>query len=105
MVHRRESSPETPVREELSQLRADIDGLVDAVGRLAGDAGGRLVSGARRTAADVHARAGDAFDTALAQGRRTLKTVGKNIEAHPYLSLAVAAGLGLILGKLIGGRD
>lgn len=105
MAHRRESSEETPVREELSQLRADIDSLIGTVGRLADTAGDQFAAGARRTVSGVHERAGEAFDTALAEGRRTFKTAGKTIEAHPYLSLAIAAGIGLLLGKLIAGRD
>jgi ElaB/YqjD/DUF883 family membrane-anchored ribosome-binding protein len=103
MAQRREWSEE-PLREELAQLRADIDGLIGTVGRLADTAGGRFMAGARHTVSDVHERAGDAFDTALAEGRRTLKTAGKTVKDHPYLSLAVAAGIGLLLGKLIAGR-
>jgi ElaB/YqjD/DUF883 family membrane-anchored ribosome-binding protein len=105
MVQRRESVDDAPLREELAQLRADIDSLIGTVGRLADTAGEQIMSGARHTAASVHDRAGEAFDTAMAQGRRTLKSTEKTIQAHPYLSLAIAAGIGLLLGKLIAGRD
>lgn len=105
MAHRREPFEGAPLRAEMAQLRADIDGLIGTVGRLADTAGDQVLSGARRGAAGVHERAGEAFETALAEGRRTLKTAGKTIESHPYLSLAIAAGIGLLLGKLIGGRE
>ncbi len=105
MAHRRELSEEAPLREELSQLRADIDSLIGTVGRLADSAGGQFVARARDAVSGVHERAGDAFDTALTEGRRTLHSADKTIKAHPYLSLAVAAGVGLLLGKLIAGRD
>jgi ElaB/YqjD/DUF883 family membrane-anchored ribosome-binding protein len=93
------------MRAELAQLRADIDSLIGTVGRLAENAGDRVVAGARRAASDAQAHAGDALDTALAEGRRTLKRAGRTIESHPYLGLAIAAGIGLLLGKLIAGRD
>lgn len=105
MTHRRETSDDAALRDELSQLRADIDGLIGTVGRLADTSGARFMDGARRTVSGVHERAGEAFDTALAEGRRTLKTAGKTVQDHPYLSLAIAAGIGLLLGKLIAGRD
>jgi ElaB/YqjD/DUF883 family membrane-anchored ribosome-binding protein len=105
MVQRRESAEDAPLREELAELRADIDSLIGTVGRLADTAGEQIMSGARRTAASVHDRAGNVFDTAMAEGRRTLKSTGKTIQAHPYLSLAIATGIGLLLGKLIAGRD
>jgi ElaB/YqjD/DUF883 family membrane-anchored ribosome-binding protein len=105
MAHRRDSYEDAPMRAEMAQLRADIDGLIGTVGRLADTAGDQLLSGARRGAAGVPERAGEALETALAEGRRTLETAGKKIESHPYLSLAIAAGIGLLLGKLIGGRQ
>lgn len=105
MAQRRESFEDAPMRAEMAQLRAELDGLIGTVGRLADAAGEQFLSGARRGAAGVHERAGEAFETALAEGRRSLKTAGKTIEAHPYLSLAIAAGVGLLLGKLIAGRE
>ena len=103
MPHRRESV-EAPLREELSQLRADIDSLIGTVGRLADGAGDNILSTAKRTWSDAQARAGDAFDTAWTEGQRHLKSTGKTIQAHPYLSIAIAAGIGLLLGKLISSR-
>jgi len=103
MATRREA--EEPLREELAQLRADIDSLIGTVGRLADTASDQIKDGARRTFSSVHSRAGDAFDTAWSEGRRTLKSTEKTIKAHPYLSLAIAAGIGLLLGKLIAWRD
>ena len=105
MVQRRESADEAPLREELAQLRADIDSLIGTVGRLADSASDQIMSGARRTASSMHDRAGEAFDTALAEGRRTLRSTEKTIQSHPYLSLAIAAVIGLLLGKLISVRS
>ncbi len=105
MAHRHALSEEAPLREELSHLRADLDSLIGTVGRLADTAGDEFVARARHAVTGVHEQAGQAFDTSLAEGRRTLDTAGKTIKAHPYLSLAVAAGIGLLLGRLIASRD
>ena len=100
----RRESIEEPLREELTQLRADIDSLIGTVGRLADSAGEQALSGAKRTWSDARERAGDAFDTAWTEGRRQLKSTEKTIQAHPYISIAIAAGIGLLLGKLISSR-
>lgn len=102
---RREPLDEMPLREEVAQLRADIDQLIGTVGRFADTAGSHFMDTARRTMADAKSRAGEAFDTAMDQGRRTVKTAEQTIQAHPYLSIAIAAGIGLLLGRLISSRD
>src|SRR5262247_3097669 len=99
------AAEEAPLREELAQLRADIDSLIGTVGRLAETASDQVVSGARHAARSVHDRAGGTYEAALAEGRRTLKSTEKTIKAHPFLSLAIAAGIGLLVGKLIAWRD
>ena len=98
------SEADAPVREELAQLRADIDSLVGTVGRLADGAAGSVIDGAKRSAAYAGDRAEDAYDAALAQGSRMLKSTEKTIAAHPYLSIAIASGIGLLVGKLLSRR-
>lgn len=92
---------ELPMREELAQLRADIDDLVGTVGRLANGAAGSVIDGAKRTATYAGDRAEDAYDAVLAQGSRTLKSTEKTIKAHPYLSIAIASGIGLLVGRML----
>jgi ElaB/YqjD/DUF883 family membrane-anchored ribosome-binding protein len=97
----RKDAEETPVREELIQLRADIDHLVGTVGRLANGATGAVVNSAKRTSADAGDRAEQAYEAALAEGRRQLKAGEHAIKEHPYMSIAIAAGIGLLVGRLI----
>lgn len=92
---------ELPMREELTQLRADIDQLVGTVSRLANGAAGSAIDGAKRTATYAGDRAEDAYDAVLAQGGRALKSTEKTIRAHPYLSIAIASGIGLLVGRLL----
>ena len=105
MNRRTESSEEAPFQEELAQLRTDIDALIATVGRLAEAGGDEALQRAQRAASGARDRAGDAFDAALSESRRTLRSAGKTIEAHPYLGLALAAGVGLLIGTLIAKRD
>jgi ElaB/YqjD/DUF883 family membrane-anchored ribosome-binding protein len=104
MATRREASEESPLREELAQLRADLDSLIGTVGRLADGAASTLSHEARRAMSDAGTRAGDAYDYALEEGREALRTTEKTIQTHPFLSLALAAGLGWLLGRLMSSR-
>ncbi|MGH7006197.1 MAG: DUF883 family protein [Alphaproteobacteria bacterium] len=104
MSQRRISEDESALREEFSQLRADIESLIGTVGRLADGAAGSLADGAKSTASAARRRAEHAFDTVVAAGRHTLDTADKTVQAHPYLSLAVAAGLGWLLGRVMSSR-
>ena len=99
MTQRKEA--EAPVRDELAQLRADIDHLVATVGRLADGAAGSVVDRAKRSASYAGDRAEDVYDAVLAQGERTLKSTGKTITAHPYISIAIATAIGLLVGRLL----
>ena len=102
------SAAETPMREELAQLRADIDSLIGTVRRLANGAAGSVVQGAKRTAAEAGDRVEDAFDGAVDKGERALKSAEAAIKANPCLSLtiaiAAATGIGLLVGKLLSRR-
>ena len=49
-------------------------------------------------------RAEDAYDAVLAQGGRALKSTEHTIKAHPYLSIAIASGIGLLVGRLMSHR-
>jgi ElaB/YqjD/DUF883 family membrane-anchored ribosome-binding protein len=105
MTQRKEvAEAEAPMRDELVQLRADIDHLVATVGRLANGAAGSVMDGAKRSASYAGERAEDAYDAVLAQGGRTLKSTEKAIAAHPYLSIAIASGIGLLVGRLLSHR-
>jgi ElaB/YqjD/DUF883 family membrane-anchored ribosome-binding protein len=95
---------ELPMREELAQLRTDIDHLIGTVGRLANGVAGSAIDGAKRTATYAGTRAEEAYDAVLAQGGRALKSTDKTIKAHPYLSIAIASGIGLLVGRLLSQR-
>lgn len=95
---------ETPMREELAQLRADIDSLIGTVKRLANGAASSVVDGAKRSAAHAGDRVEDAFDGAMAKGGRALNSADAAIKTNPYLAIAVATGIGLLVGKLLSRR-
>jgi ElaB/YqjD/DUF883 family membrane-anchored ribosome-binding protein len=102
MTHKKEAADsESSVHDEVVQLRADIDSLVATVRRLANGAAGSLVDGAKRTISHTGEEASEAYDAALAKGRRAMKTAGKTIKANPFLSIGIAVGVGLLLGRLL----
>jgi ElaB/YqjD/DUF883 family membrane-anchored ribosome-binding protein len=105
MTQRKEvTEAEALMRDELAQLRADIDHLVATVGRMANGAAGSVIDGTKRSASYAGERAEDAYEAVLAQGGRTLKSTEKTIKAHPHLSIAIASGIGLLVGRLLSHR-
>ena len=87
--------------DELAQLRADINSLVGTVGRLAQGAAGTLSQEARRTLEEARRRSGQAFETAMNEGGRRLHATEQRIQSHPLLSIAIAAGIGVLIGRLL----
>jgi ElaB/YqjD/DUF883 family membrane-anchored ribosome-binding protein len=104
-AQKKDVNDESPLREELAQLRADIDSLVGTVGRLADGAASSLVNSAKRSVSNAGERVEDVYDAALAEGRRTLKSTERTIRTHPYLSVAIAAGVGVLIGRLLTSRQ
>ena len=71
---------------QIDQLRRDVSGLTETLGTLAQARAGSAMDGARDTAGDVAAE----IDAA--------------VRAQPALSLAMATGLGFVVGLLLGRR-
>jgi ElaB/YqjD/DUF883 family membrane-anchored ribosome-binding protein len=95
---------EASLREELARLRSDIDGLIGTVGRMADGAAGALSRDTEGLLSDAGTRAREAYDYALDEGRRTLDAGEETVRAHPFLSLAIAAGVGILIGRLLAPR-
>jgi ElaB/YqjD/DUF883 family membrane-anchored ribosome-binding protein len=85
---------------DLKVLARDAEELLKAT---AGEAGGKL--------ADVRTRLAEALETAKATCHRLeekavagAKATDRAIREHPYESLGVAFGVGLLIGVLVGRR-
>lgn len=74
------------VKADLSALRGDIAGLAAAIGK------------------DARARVSSAADTAKRYGQQGAEVAEHQITEHPFASVAVAFGAGLLLGRLLNGK-
>src|ERR1041385_4052446 len=86
------------VKDELAALQRDFAALVEGLKTTAVDGAGAAV----RASAD---RVGDGarllYDRLSAQGERSAKAVGRQIEAQPVLSLLLAFGVGFCASRLL----
>jgi ElaB/YqjD/DUF883 family membrane-anchored ribosome-binding protein len=77
--------PEDP-REEIAQLRAQVEQLMrDCVTPAVADAAGR---------------AEEAVLEAKAYARERVETLSRSVRARPLTALAIAAGVGYVLGRV-----
>jgi ElaB/YqjD/DUF883 family membrane-anchored ribosome-binding protein len=99
-------------KRDLRHLRHDLSSLADKVMRLSGHpddhAFGDVRDRLRRAGSDL----GDTFSNATSQardvGREAFRdvresmhdAVGSRLRDHPYMAIAIAAGLGLILSAI-----
>lgn len=92
------------LKADLDTLRKDISSLVSSFGDAAIDevkTGGRR---ARAAVGRVTDRAGEVWDDATNEasrrGREGIAAVEQQIEERPFISLLMAFGIGLVIGKL-----
>jgi ElaB/YqjD/DUF883 family membrane-anchored ribosome-binding protein len=96
-------------QSELSSLRDELGALVDHVGRLVAEKGEESMGDMSRhmrhfrRAVDTAASQGEAFGrAALADARGNLREIGDKLEdsvrERPIAMLALAVGLGIVLG-------
>lgn len=89
----------------LDALRKDISSLVDSLGTAAtGEVrtrGRRARAAVWRVSDRVGEVWGEATDAASRRGREGVVAVEQQIEERPFLSIMLAFGIGLAIGKLI----
>ena len=96
MTTKTENSVED-VKDDLTSLRKDVDKLLKALGHDAESFANEALDESRKRvkimAKNVQKRGIEGLDAAEAQ-----------IEANPFTSIATAFGVGLIVGRLLGGK-
>ena len=89
----------------LETLRNDIGSLVSSFGDAATDDVKTRGRRARAAVGRVTDRAGEVWDDATSEasrrGREGVAALEQRIEERPFISLLVAFGIGLVIGKLI----
>ena len=74
------------VKADLSALRSDIAGLVTAFGQ------------------DARERVGSAADAAKRYGKQGADAAEHQITEHPFASVGIAFGVGMLMGRLLNGK-
>lgn len=78
------------LKAELASLRSDMTDIGDTLAKLA-----------RSSASEGREKVKDAADYSRNQAKQAVGAFEKEVEERPMTSLAVALGLGFMLGKLI----
>lgn len=78
------------LKAELASLKSDMADIGDTLAKLA-----------RSTANEGRERVKEAASYSRDQAKQTLGAFEKEVEERPMMSLAVALGIGFVLGKLI----
>lgn len=98
--HDTTATAETPEQliEHISRLMAEAEAML--AGPVAESGNGRL-SEIKHRLEDAKVRLGDAYVRARKNVVAGAKYTDETIRAHPYQSLAIAVGVGVLLGVLI----
>lgn len=92
------------VREDLDQLRVDLRGVMEALGKLNSDAGAAVKDQAARAAGTIGRKAEDIFEDLKSEGERATKLLTNAVNEHPYSSLAIALAIGIVIGRTLDRR-
>lgn len=91
-------------KELLSELQALVVDAEKMVGESAGEASEGVMDALRSRYENVSERLTDFYSNARKKVVASAKYTDTTIRDNPYQSLAVAAGLGLVIGLLLGRR-
>lgn len=85
----RSSDSTRSVEEDLAALRADLKALTESISELAKDKGDA-----------VRAKLSETADRAVASGKQTAETMQETVRERPITSVAIAFGVGMLIGHL-----
>jgi ElaB/YqjD/DUF883 family membrane-anchored ribosome-binding protein len=87
--------------EEISELRRDFDRLKSDLRTVRSDLSdltGDAVRTAKAGAAEARHRIEDTVKAAGVKGKESVEAIEQQVAAHPYMSLAAALAVGMVLG-------
>jgi ElaB/YqjD/DUF883 family membrane-anchored ribosome-binding protein len=99
-MKKRNGTAESP-QQLVSHLRGLLSEAEELVGHSAGEFVGEKAEAMRERLHAAQERLHELYDTAQERVVAGAKTADKTIRAHPYESLAVAIGVGVLLGALL----
>ena len=89
------------LRGDLSTLRSDVKKLTEDLSRAAQTGATVASEEAQAEMRRLRADLDDLYHRAMSKGQASLESVEEHVERNPLTSLAVAFGVGLLLGKLL----
>ncbi len=87
--------------ERFEELQREVSALTETIGRLAGGDGGASGHGLGNRAERLARKGKKAMRLAMTKGKAAVSGVESTVSANPLASVAVAFGLGVLLGRLI----
>ncbi|MBI5443912.1 MAG: hypothetical protein HY900_22225 [Deltaproteobacteria bacterium] len=85
------------VRADITKLRADLGGVTEALREMTK----ARAEGAREGLSSLAGTVREEVRRGLERGRKSVETVEDRIEQQPVVSLLIAFGAGLLLGKVL----
>lgn len=105
------SNTSTSDKAEIDQLKSDLRTLREDFSKLGKDVLSATRHGAESASEAARAEArkrleqlGDAWDTTRLHGAAAKHDVERRIEEHPFASVMIALGVGVVIGKLLDRR-
>lgn len=83
------------VEDTVADLKEDVSALSEELEGTASDA-------MRRTLRRIEDTVADLYDTVAEQGSRGVEAIERQVDERPWTSLAVAFGLGCLIGLIVG---
>ncbi len=94
------------LEKEIAALKEDVRRLTQTLARLGGET---LKASAEemgeKIASQMPPQQREQLEALKEEGSRALAAIKSRQEDHPFVALLVAAGIGFLLGKTLGGRD
>lgn len=98
------NAPSEMLLADMKVLMTDVEELIKATAAQSGEKITEVRNRLQQAAADLRPRLAHAEATAEEMARTAVLTTDRYVHVHPWTSIGVAAGFGLIIGLLIGRR-
>jgi ElaB/YqjD/DUF883 family membrane-anchored ribosome-binding protein len=89
------------VREDMAKLRSDLGSVAEALRDVTRERAEAAKSGLRDLTGNVREELRKSFDGVRDRSRKSMESMEEQIEQKPLMSLLVAFGAGMLLGKLL----
>lgn len=89
------------LKSDVAQLRTDMGELMDSFRQMGQERFNEAKSKATSEVERLREQLNQAYDRARQEGREVYETAHHRLEEHPVMSVGLAFGLGLLIGKIL----